>query len=335
MTVSRRGWLLFALMSIIWGIPYLLIKVADGGVAVPVLVFSRIALGAALLLPLAIRHRQIAVLRAHWRWLLAFALVEITLPWLLLSDAERHLSSSMSGLLIASVPIIGVLLAKLTGSPERLSAVRWLGLLGGLGGVALLAGPGALGGGAWPVTEVLLTALGYATGPLILNRKLHDLPSLGVIAVCLAFAAVVYSPVAALTWPSSVPSPAVLGSLAGLGVVCTAIGFLLFFRLIAEVGPARAVVITYVNPAVAVALGVLILGEPLTVEIVLAFGLILTGSVLAARSGLRGDPAGKAPQRAAEPAATAEGAAMAERVAAQPAATAGAAMAEQGAVECA
>jgi drug/metabolite transporter (DMT)-like permease len=283
--VSRRGWVLFTTMSVIWGVPYLLIKVADGGVAVPVLVFARVAVGAAVLLPIAIRRGQIRVLAGHWRWLAAFAVVEIMVPWALLSDAERHLSSSMSGLLIASVPIIGLVLARVTGGTERLTAVRWVGLLAGLGGVALLAGPRVLGGGARPVTEVLVTAICYATGPLIANRKLGGLPGLGMTAVCLGAAAIVYAPAAALTWPASTPSVAVLGSLAGLGVLCTAIAFVVFFQLIEEVGPARATVITYVNPAVAVALGVAVLGEPLTPTILGAFVLILAGSVLATRSG--------------------------------------------------
>jgi drug/metabolite transporter (DMT)-like permease len=283
--VSRRGWVLFTTMSVIWGVPYLLIKVADGGVAVPVLVFARVAVGAAVLLPIAIRRGQIRVLAGHWRWLAAFAVVEIMVPWALLSDAERHLSSSMSGLLIASVPIIGLVLARVTGGTERLTVVRWAGLLAGLGGVALLAGPRVLGGGAWPITEVLLTAICYATGPLIANRKLGGLPGLGMTAVCLGAAAIVYAPAAALTWPASTPSVAVLGSLAGLGVLCTAIAFVVFFQLIEEVGPARATVITYVNPAVAVALGVAVLGEPLSPAILGAFVLILAGSVLATRSG--------------------------------------------------
>jgi drug/metabolite transporter (DMT)-like permease len=276
---------LFTAMSVIWGVPYLLIKVADEGVAVPVLVFARVAVGSAVLLPIAIRRGQIRVLASHWRWLALFAVVEIMLPWALLSDAERRLSSSLTGLLVASVPIIGLVLARLTGGQERLTVVRWAGLLLGLGGVALLAGPHLTGGGAWPITEVILVALGYATGPLIANRKLSDLPGLGMTAVCLGAAAVVYAPAAALTWPSRMPSAAVLGSLAGLGLLCTAIAFVLFFQLIAELGPARATVITYVNPAVAVALGVTVLGEPLTPAIVAAFVLILAGSVLATRSG--------------------------------------------------
>jgi len=288
---------LFTTMSVIWGVPYLLIKVADRGVSVPVLVFARVAIGAAVLLPIAIRRGQIRVLAPHWRWLATFAVVEIMVPWALLSDAERHLSSSMSGLLIASVPIIGLVLARVTGGTERLTVVRWAGLLAGLGGVGLLAGPRVLGGGALPITEVLLTALCYATGPLIANRKLSGLPGLGMTAVCLGAAAIVYAPVAALTWPASTPSAAVLGSLAGLGVLCTAIAFVVFFQLIEEVGPARATVITYVNPAVAVALGVAVLGEPLTPTILAAFVLILAGSVLATRSG---QPAGKAPEPAPE-----------------------------------
>ena len=285
--MSRRGWALFAAMSVIWGVPYLLIKVAVGGVPVPALVLARVGISAALLLPLALRRRQLGVLRPHWRWLVAFAAIEIITPWLLLSDAERKLSSSMSGLLIASVPIIVVVLARLTGGTERLSAIRWAGLLAGLGGVALLAGPTAAGGDAWSITEVLLVAVCYAIGPLIASRKLADLPSLGMTAVCLGLAAIVYAPPAALTWPGSMPSLRVLAALAGLAVVCTAVAFLLFFRLIAEVGPARASVITYVNPAVAVVLGVSVLGERFTPSMAGAFALILGGSVLATRSGQR------------------------------------------------
>lgn len=286
--MSRRGWVLFTVMGVIWGVPYLLIKVADTGVSVPVLVFARVSVGAVLLLPLALRRGQISVLRGHWRWLVLFACVEVIGPWALLSDAERRLSSSMSGLLIAAVPIIGLVLVKLTGGAERLTAARWVGLLAGLAGVVLLAGHGAIGGGAWPVAEVMLTALGYATGPLIANRKLAALPGLGVNAVCLGFAALVYAAPAALTWPAAMPSLRVLAALATLGAVCTATAFVLFFQLIAEVGPARATVITYINPAVAVALGVAVLGEPLTVTILAAFALILAGSVLATQSGLPG-----------------------------------------------
>lgn len=283
--MTRRGWVLFTLMGVIWGVPYLLIKVADGGVSVPVLVFTRTAIGALVLLPLALRRGVLGEMRAHWRWLALFAVVEIILPWALLSDAEHRLASSLSGMLVASVPIIGAVVALLTRDCERLTLVRWAGLALGFGGVALLAGPTAHGGDAWAVTEVLLTATGYAIGPLIASRKLNDAPSLGVNVVCLAGAALVYAPFAALTWPHAVPSAQVIAALVLLGVVCTGAAFVMFFALIAEVGPARATVITYINPAVAVAAGVTVLGEHLTPVIVVSFALVLAGSFLATRAG--------------------------------------------------
>ena len=282
--MSRRGWWLFAAMSLIWGIPYLLIKVADGGVAPPVLVLARVAVGAALLLPLAIRRGELAPLLPYWRWLLLFALVEIITPWLLLSEAETRLSSSLSGLLIASVPILVAVIGRLTGGQDRLTPVRWAGLLVGLGGVGLLVAGSGTRGDAGSVAEVLGVAVCYSIGPLVAARKLSELPSLGMTAACLAFAAVVYAPIAAVDWPHKVPSGTVLASLAGLAVVCTALAFVLFFALIGEAGPARASVITYVNPAVAVALGVLALGERLTTTMAVAFVLILGGSVLATRT---------------------------------------------------
>jgi drug/metabolite transporter (DMT)-like permease len=293
--MSRRGWLLFAAMGVIWGVPYLLIKVADGGVSVPVLVCTRVTIGSLLLFPVAIRGGQLGQLRGHVRWLVAFTLVEIVGPFALLSNAEKHLPSSTSGLLVAAVPIFGAIIAVLLGSADRPSPIRWIGLAIGLGGVAVLAGPGAGKGSLIPVLEVLGTALGYSIGPLIANRKLGALPPVAVNAVCLGIAAVIYSPFAAETWPARMPSLEVLGALAGLGVVCTAAGFLVFFRLIAEVGPARATVITYINPAVAVALGVIILNEPFTAAIGLAFVLILGGSVLATRPAkLAGTPSAEA-----------------------------------------
>jgi drug/metabolite transporter (DMT)-like permease len=279
--MTRRGWMLFALMSVIWGIPYLLVKVAVGGVSVPVLVFARTAVGAVILLPLAARRGHLDVLRRHWRPLAAFAACEIIGPWWLLTDAERLLSSSISGLLIAAVPIIGALLTRLVGSSQRLGAKRWTGLLVGFGGVALLAAPHLRGGDAWSLAEVLLTALGYATAPLIAARKLTNVPSLPMTAACLTAAAIVYAPAAILTWPPELPSARVLTALAMLAAVCTALAFIAFLELIREVDPARAMVFTYVNPAIAVAAGAIVLGEPITVAVLASFVLILAGSLLA------------------------------------------------------
>jgi drug/metabolite transporter (DMT)-like permease len=290
--VSRRGLVLFAAMSVMWGMPYLLIKIAVGGMPVAVLVLARVVIGVAVLLPIALRRGQITALRRVWPWVVLFAFVEIIFPWFVLAEAERSISSSLTGLLVASVPIIIALLSLLIGGSDRLSLVRWIGLLVGLGGVALLAGPNLFGAHATgtvakSVGEVLFVALCYAIGPLIASRKLNGVPSVAMTAVCLSLAAVVYAPLAALDWPSSVPSAKVLASIAGLAVICTAAAFLIFFRLIAEVGPVRASVITYINPAIAVSLGVVVLDERVTQTMLLAFGTILVGSVLATRPARR------------------------------------------------
>jgi drug/metabolite transporter (DMT)-like permease len=299
--VSRKGWVLFATMCVVWGIPYLFIKVAVEEVAVPVVVFARTALGAVLLLPLALRSArkdggQLDTLRRHWRPLLAFATLEMIVPWGLLSQAEKKLPSSLAGLLIAAVPIISVVVARLTGGTERLSLRRWAGLLIGLAGVAVLAAPDLSGGSALPVAEVLLVALGYATAPLIAARKLADVPALPMTAACLSLGALVWLPGAILAWPQQVPSGRALAALAALGVICTAFAFIVFLALIREAGTSRAMVFTYVNPAVAVAAGVAFLSEPFTVTIAVSFALILAGSLLAtwsARDPSSGDPAGE------------------------------------------
>jgi drug/metabolite transporter (DMT)-like permease len=281
--VTRRGWLLFAAMCLLWGIPYLLIKVAVAEVSVPVLVFARTAIGALVLAPLAARPGAVAIVRAHWRPLLVFALVEIIGPWALLSDAERVLDSSLTGLLVAAVPIIAVLAGRLAGDTERLGPLRWTGLVLGLAGVALLAAPHLDRGSGLAIGEVGLVAVGYAVGPIIATRRLTEVPNLLMTATCLSLAALVYLGPAVLTRPVVLPAPAVLLALGGLGLLCTAAAFVLFFELIGEVGPTRAVVFTYVNPAVAVAAGVLLLGEPLTATVLASFALILVGSALATR----------------------------------------------------
>ena len=290
--VSRKGWVLFAVMCLVWGIPYLFIKVAVEEVSVPVVVFARTAIGAVVLLPLALRSGQLGSLRRHWRPLVAFATLEMIVPWGLLSQAERTLPSSLAGLLIAAVPIISVVAARLTGGTERLSSRRWAGLIIGLAGVAVLAAPDLSGGSALPVAEVLLVALGYATAPLIAARKLADVPALPMTTACLSLGALVWLPAAAATWPQRVPSGRALAALAALGVICTACAFLVFLALIREAGTSRAMVFTYVNPAVAVAAGVAFLSEPFTVTIAVAFALILTGSLLATWTAR--DPAGPA-----------------------------------------
>jgi drug/metabolite transporter (DMT)-like permease len=288
--VSRKGWLLFAAMCVVWGIPYLLIKVADESVSVPVVVFSRTALGALVLLPAALRTGQFGALRRHWRPLLAFAVLEIIGPWGLLSAAEKQIPSSLAGLLIAAVPMIGIVISRLTGGTEVLSPRRWTGLVIGLIGVAVLAAPDLRGSG-WPIAEILLVTVGYASAPLIAARKLAEVPVLPMTTACLGLAAVVYAPAAIVSWPGTMPPGRVLAALAALGLVCTACAFVVFLQLIKEVGPSRATLFTYVNPAVAVAAGAALLGEPFTAAIAVSFALILVGCYLATSAGRVRSPA--------------------------------------------
>jgi len=221
------------------------------------------------------------MVRQHWKALLGFSFFEIIAAWFLLSDAERYLTSSMTGLLIAASPIIAAILDRFTGGEQRLGIRRIVGLATGLAGVAVLAGPHLTGGTAWPVIEVLMVATCYAIAPLIAARHLADVPALPMTATCLGFAALVYAAPAAATWPTEMLSSRVLLALGGLAVICTALAFIVFFALIREIGAARALVFTYVNPAVALLAGVVVLNEPLTAWNVAALVLILAGCVLA------------------------------------------------------
>ena len=270
-------------MAFIWGIPYLFIKIAVGELTPATLVFLRSLIGASLLLPLAVARKDLAPLRPYWKWILGYTFVEVAAPWFLLSDAERRISSSLTGLLIAAVPSIGAVLAVVTGGRDRLDSRRILGLVLGFVGVAALVGLDVRADDFGAIGQVALVALGYAIGPMIIERKLGGLPSLGVVAASLGITALAYAPFGLAQLPSTLPSPSVLFAVAVLGVVCTAVAFVMFFALITEVGAPRATVITYVNPAVALALGVALLGEPFTVGIAIGFVLIVLGSVLATR----------------------------------------------------
>jgi drug/metabolite transporter (DMT)-like permease len=290
--MTRRGAVLFAAMGVIWGIPYLLIKVAVDELSPSTLVLARTALATVILLPVALTRGRLPEVLRSWRPVVAFAVVEIMAPWLLLGVAEQHLSSSLTGLLIAGVPLVGAVLAVVTRSDDRLDRRRVAGLLLGFAGVAALVGFEVGGGDVGAVLAVAVVAVCYAVGPLILSRWLSHLPGLGVITMSLALTALVYLPVGLAQAPSSWPSTKVVLAVCGLAVVCTAVAFLVFFALIAEIGPTRSTVITYVNPAVAVLLGVTLLDESFTAATAAGFALILAGSVLATRRAVVAMPAG-------------------------------------------
>jgi drug/metabolite transporter (DMT)-like permease len=285
--LSRRGWLLFAAMGVIWGLPYLLIKISVREIAPSMLVEIRTGGGALMLLPIAIARGDLRQVLRRWKPVLAFAVSETALPWLFLFNAEQKLSSSLSGLLVAAVPLVGAVLGRLTGG-DRLDRRRFAGLLVGLAGVGALVGFDVGRSDLWAAASLGFVAVGYALGAWILSRHLADLPGLGVITVALGFCAVIYVPIAAFSVPTHSLTTSVVVSAVTLTVVCTAVAFVVFFQLITEVGPVRATLITYVNPAVAVLLGVSVLGERFGRGTVAGFVLIVVGCLLTTS---RGTPA--------------------------------------------
>lgn len=300
--MTRRGIILFLALGVAWGIPYLFIKIAVSELEPAMVVLGRSALAAILLLPLAFYRKQVVVVVRRWKPMLAYTIVEIIIPWYFLSSAEKHISSSTAGLLIAAVPLVGVAVAFFMGRPAKLSRSNWLGILVGMLGVAAIVGLDVGGSDIGAVFMMAFVVVGYALGPAILSRWMSDLPGVGVVAVSLAGAAIAYVPIVLLTggWPTEVPSPKVIVSIVVLAVVCSALAFILLIALIGEIGPVRSTAITYINPAVAILAGVLVLGEQITVWTIVGFALVLIGSFLVTRH-RRENVAPEVSAQAAEP----------------------------------
>ena len=283
--MTPRAWLLFALSSVIWGVPYLFIKIAvDAGVPPAFLAWGRVALGAALLLPFVFERRVFRDLRGRLWWIAAYAACEIAVPFVLIAMGEQYISSSLTAILIATMPLLVALLSVWFAPAHRPSGLALVGLVVGLGGVIALLGvdvggrPHELLGAAL----VLAATFGYAAAPIIVSRYLAALDPLGPVAASLVVSTVVLLPAALAQPPQGMPGPAALAAIAVLGVVCTVLGLVVFFQLIAEAGPSRASIVTYVNPVVAVIVGVLVLHEHVGLMSLVGLLLILSGSWLAA-----------------------------------------------------
>ncbi len=279
--MTKRGWSLFLAMCVIWGLPYLFIRIAVEHVSPAGLVFLRTAIGALALLPLALVRREVGAVLHRWRPLALFAVIEIMVPWVLLGHAEQRISSSLAGLLIAAVPLFGALAFLVTTHAERFTRTQVAGLAMGFAGVACLVGLDLGHIDMLSVAEMLGVAVCYATGPLILARWFSDVSGLGVMSCALTLTALVYSPFAIIDPPTDLPAKAWL-SIVVLALVCTALAFLVFLELIKVAGPTRSTIITYVNPAIAILLGVLLLDEKVTTGMIVGFPLILLGCVVAA-----------------------------------------------------
>jgi drug/metabolite transporter (DMT)-like permease len=281
--VSARAWAAFAAVSVLWGIPYLFIKVAvEDGVPPAFLAWLRVVLGAAVLLALAWHSGLLSSLRGRWGWLAVFAVVEIALPFPLIAAGEQHVASSLAAIVIAAAPLFVALLALRFDATERVTGERLAGLVIGLAGVVALVGIDVAGESNELVgaMAILIAALCYAIGPMVLKRHLADLDPRASMAAALVIATLVLAPAVALDPPSEVPSGSAVAALVVLGLFSTAAAFAIYAALVAEVGAGRALVITYVAPVVAVALGVAILGERPGAGAIAGLLLILAGSWL-------------------------------------------------------
>ena len=278
-------------VSALWGVPYLFVSIAVKELSVPVIVFTRVFIGALILIPLAIRAGALKVPRASVKYIVLYALFEMFIPWTLISDGQRSVSSGLAGLLIATVPIWANLLAALAGDRSVRHPRQAFGIAIGFIGVVALVGIDSLmeSHDLIAMLKILFSAFSYAFATFMAMRHLGGVAGVTVNGLAMALTAVVFFIPALRTAPTSMPSNRALFALLALGLLCTALAFYLFFTLLRMIGPPKASTVTYPNTAIAIALGVIILHEPITVGMVLGFPLVLLGSYLAASRNTRGD----------------------------------------------
>jgi drug/metabolite transporter (DMT)-like permease len=286
--MSRKALWLFLAAGLAWGIPYFFIRIAVEDFSTYSIVLFRVLIGALVLVPLALKQGALMLALKHWPWILVFALLEMAGPWWLITESGRHLSSGLIGLLIATVPFFAVLLASIMGDKSVFHPKTIAGLLMGFAGVIALVGIDSFSGLIDPlwVGAVILASVGYAVAPALIAQKIGFVPTAGVISLSMVIVGIIYAVPAALVLPAEIAaSPAIESwiALVILGVVCSAIAFIIFFALIKEVGAARATLITYLNTLVALVLGVVFLNEPITTGLLVGFPLILIGSWFAGK----------------------------------------------------
>lgn len=281
--MSRKGWILFFLCGFVWGIPYLLIRVAVKEVDPTVVVFIRVLIGALIFIPITWRSGALSASKKYWKWILFYAFGEMIGPFWLITTAERHVTSGLAGLLIATTPIWSAIQASIQGDKSVWHHRRLLGMIIGFFGIFLVVGLESLKGkqSVVAIGMLILAAMGYSVAMMTISRKAADADGKAINGVAMAVTALVYLPFAIHFAPDQMPSGKAIAALVTLGLVPTAFAFFIFFILIAEIGAARGALVTYLNTAFAVVLGVAILKEPLTLGIILGLPLVLVGSYFA------------------------------------------------------
>ena len=284
--MSRKALLLFLATGLAWGIPYFFIQIALEDFSSYSIIFIRVLIGAAIMVPLALNSGALKIALKHWQWVLFFAVMEMVIPWWLITEAGRHISSGLTALLIATVPMFGVVVASLLGDKSIRNPKTLIGMVVGFAGVVALVGIDSIQGIVDPiwVGAVILGSIGYAIAPAVIAYKIGFVPTTGVISLSMVFVAIAYLVPAITQLPleiANTPSVDSWLALLGLGAICSALAFVLFFALIKEIGAPRATLIVYINTLVALLLGVVFLSEPITPGLLIGLPLVLVGSWLA------------------------------------------------------
>jgi drug/metabolite transporter (DMT)-like permease len=286
--MSRRAWFLFILVGFLWGIPYLFIKIAvdpDNGFSPAAVVCLRTAIGAAILIPLAMRQGQLGAAIRGIKYVAPYALLEMIGPWILIGTAEQKISSGLAGLLIASVPIWATIFASMRGDKTVWHHKRLMGIVVGFIGLIAVVGFESIAGSsdALSIAMVLVAAIGYSYAVMMVQGALPHVSGIAINAVAMAITAIFYLPLTIIQWPTHEISSEAINAIIGLGVLSTGAAFVAFFALAAMIGVARGSLVTYLNTAFAVVLGVIILDEPFTTGMALGLPLVLIGSYFASR----------------------------------------------------
>lgn len=283
--MSRRNWFLFIFIGFLWGIPYLLIKVAVDELSPSVIVFSRVAIGSAILIPMAMKRGSLMPAIKAWKYVIPYAIGEMVGPWFLITAAEEKMTSGLAGLLVATVPIWATLIASFHGDKSVWQSKRLIGILIGFVGIVLVVGIESFSGrqSIVAIFMILIAAIGYAWAVTMVTAKIPHIEPISINAVAMVFTMFVYLPFLILHAPEKTPSIEAIGSVVVLGLFPTALAFILFFQLIKDIGTARGSLVTYLNTTFAVLLGVIILGEKFTLGIAIGLPLVLIGSYFASR----------------------------------------------------
>lgn len=282
--MSRKSLFYFLLVGFLWGIPYLLTKVAVEEIPPSAIVAGRTLIGAAILIPVALYRKTFKGAVLGFKYVAFYALLEMIGPWILISTAQKKIDSGLAGLLISTVPIFAAIITSLRGDHSVWQFKRMFGIVVGFIGLIAVVGIESFSGNSHPasIAMMILAAMGYSYAIIMVTTNLPLVDGIAINGLAMAITSIFWAPLAIAQWPAQVSLKPAL-SLIALGVLCTALAFLIFFKLLVEIGPARGSLVTYLNTSVAVVLGVIVLDEPITIGLIVGLPLVLIGSYLASK----------------------------------------------------